>query len=111
MATATMPRTTAELVRNARRTENIFFSSMAVVILVTVLVGFARTYFLAGMVRAHLPSPIIHIHGVVFSLWVLLLITQASLVSAGRTDIHRKLGLAGFALACLMPVVGVLAAT
>jgi energy-converting hydrogenase Eha subunit A len=111
MATATMPRTTAELVRNARRTENIFFSGMAVLILVTVFVGFARTYFLAGMVRAHLPSPIIHIHGAVFSLWVLLLITQTSLVSAGRTDIHRKLGLAGFALACLMPVLGVLAAT
>jgi len=106
-----MPRTTAELVRNARRADNIFFSGMAVLILATVFVGFARTYFLAGMVRAHLPSPVIHIHGIVFSLWVLLLITQTSLVSAGRTDLHRKLGLAGFALACLIPVLGVLAAT
>jgi hypothetical protein len=111
MATATMPRTTAEFVRSGRRTDNVFFSGMAVLILVTVFVGFARTYFLAGMVRAHLPGPTIHIHGVVFSLWVLLLITQTSLVSAGRTDIHRKLGLAGFALACLMLVLGVLAAT
>ena len=111
MATATMPRTTTEVVRTGRRTDNIFFSGMAVLILVTVFVGFARTYFLAGMFRAHLPSPIIHIHGAVFSLWILLLITQTSLVSAGRTDIHRKLGLAGFGLACLMPVLGVLAAT
>lgn len=111
MATATMPRTPAELVRTGRRTDNVFFSGMAVLILATVFVGFARTYFLAGMVRAHLPSPIIHVHGIVFSLWVLLLITQTSLVSAGRTDLHRKLGLAGFGLACLMPVLGVLAAT
>jgi hypothetical protein len=106
-----MPRTPADFVRTGRRTDNIFFSGMAVLMLATVFVGFARTYFLAGMFRAHLPSPIIHVHGAVFSLWVLLLITQTSLVSAGRTDIHRKLGLAGFALACLMPVLGVLAAT
>jgi FtsH-binding integral membrane protein len=40
-----------------------------------------------------------------------LLITQTSLVSAGRVDIHRRLGIAGFLLACLMVVLGVLAAT
>jgi hypothetical protein len=38
-------------------------------------------------------------------------LTQTSLVSAGRVDIHRKLGVAGFVLACLLVVVGVLAAT
>jgi len=47
----------------------------------------------------------------VFSCWILLLITQTSLVSAGRVDIHRRLGIAGVVLACLMVVVGVLAAT
>ncbi|MGB7468313.1 MAG: hypothetical protein WBW58_03015, partial [Candidatus Acidiferrum sp.] len=36
---------------------------------------------------------------------------QASLVAAGRVDIHRRLGIAGFLLACLMILVGVLAAT
>lgn len=44
-----------------------------------------------------------------FSAWILLLITQASLVSVGRVDIHRSLGIAGFGLACLMVVVGTLA--
>jgi FtsH-binding integral membrane protein len=111
MATATLPRTTAESVRRGRRYDNIFFSVMAVLILATVFVGFARTYFLAGMFRAHLPNPIIHVHGALFSLWVLLLIVQTSLVSAGRTDVHRRLGVAGFGLACLMLMVGVLAAT
>ena len=111
MATATMPRTTAEVVLNTRRKDRIFFSGMAVLILATTFVGFARTYFLAGLVRAHLPSPIIHIHGAIFSLWIFLLITQTTLVAAHRTDIHRKLGLAGFGLAALMPVFGFLAAT
>jgi hypothetical protein len=40
-----------------------------------------------------------------------LLVTQTSLVSAGRTDIHRKLGMAGFLLASLMVILGVMAAT
>jgi FtsH-binding integral membrane protein len=79
--------------------------------LATVFVGFAPTYFFAGVFRAPLPSTIIHIHGAAFSCWILLLVTQTSLVSAQRVDIHRKLGLAGFGLACLMPVVGWWAAT
>ncbi len=84
---------------------------MALVILATVFVGFARTYYLAGVFRAPLPSLIIHLHGAAFSCWILLLVTQTSLVSAGRVDIHRRLGIAGFLLACLMVILGVLAAT
>jgi FtsH-binding integral membrane protein len=84
---------------------------MALVMLATVFVGFAHTYYLAGLYRAPLPSRIIHIHGAVFSCWILLLVAQTSLVSAGRVDIHRRLGLAGFFLGCLMVVLGVAAAT
>jgi FtsH-binding integral membrane protein len=53
----------------------------------------------------------IHLHGAAFSCWILLLVTQTSLVAAGRVDIHRRLGIAGFLLACLMVILGVLAAT
>jgi hypothetical protein len=84
---------------------------MAVLLLVTVFAGFARTYYLAGVFHAPLPSLIIHLHGAAFSCWVLLFLTQTSLVSAGRVDVHRRLGIAGFVLACLMVVLGVLAAT
>jgi FtsH-binding integral membrane protein len=94
-----------------RRFDHLFFSGMAVLMLATVLMGFARTYYLAGVFRAPLPSLIIHLHGAAFSCWILLLVTQTSLVSAGRVDIHRRLGIAGFLLACLMVVLGVLAAT
>jgi len=94
-----------------RRYDHVFFSAMALLVLVTVFVGFARTYYLAGVFHAALPSRIIHLHGAAFSCWVLLLVTQASLVSAGRVDIHRRLGIAGFLMACLMVLLGVLAAT
>jgi FtsH-binding integral membrane protein len=48
---------------------------------------------------------------VAFSCWIILLITQTSLVAAGRVEIHRRLGIAGFLLACAMVVLGVMAAT
>src|SRR5258706_163779 len=79
--------------------------------LVSVFIGFARSYFLAGVFRAPLPSPIIHIHGAAFTAWILLLVAQPSLVAAGRTDIHRRLGLAGCCLGCLMVILGVMAST
>jgi hypothetical protein len=94
-----------------RRYDHIFFSGMALLILGSVFLGFAHSYYLAGIFHAPLPSRIIHIHGAIFSTWILFLLVQTSLVSAGRVDIHRRLGIAGFLLACLMVVVGVLAAT
>ena len=114
MATAVVhPSKSAKLVTSVpdRRFDHVFFSGMALLLLATVFVGFARTYYLAGVFHAPLPSFIIHLHGAAFSCWILLLVTQTSLVSAGRVDIHRRLGIAGFLLACLMVVLGVLAAT
>jgi hypothetical protein len=93
-----------------RRYDHFFFSGMALLMLVTVFIGFARSYYLAGVFQAPLPNRLVHIHGAVFTCWILLLITQTLLVSAGRVDIHRKLGLVGFGLACLMPVLAITAA-
>lgn len=97
--------------RANRRFEHLFFSGMALVILAVVFRGFASSYYLAGVFRAPLPSILVHIHGAAFTCWILLLVTQTSLVSAGRVDIHRRLGVAGFLLACAMVVLGVLTAT
>lgn len=113
MATATVANSTTKSARrlHGRRFDHLFFTSMSVVMLLTAFAGFARTYFLAGVFRAPLPNLLIHIHGAAFTAWVLLLVAQTSLVSAGRTDIHRRLGVAGFLLGCFMVVLGVLAAT
>jgi len=94
-----------------RRFDHIFFPAMALLILATVFVGFARSYYLAGVFHAPLPSLIIHLHGAAFSCWILLLVMQTSLVATGHVGMHRQVGIAGFLLACLMVVLGVLAAT
>jgi hypothetical protein len=97
--------------RRKVRPDDLFFSGMAIVSLIVVFVGFARTYFLAGMFRAPLPNLLVHIHGAVFTTWLILLICQISLVAARRVDLHRRIGLLGFGLAALMLVLGVLAAS
>ena len=91
--------------------DNLFFSGMAAVALIVVLVGFARTYFLAGLFRAPLPNKLVHIHGAAFTLWIILFIAQISLVTARRVDVHRRLGLLGFMLAIVMIVLGTLTAS
>jgi hypothetical protein len=73
--------------------------------------GFCAHVLSRGGFHAPLPSLIIHLHGAAFSCWILLLVTQTWLVAAGRVDIHRRLGIAGFLLAALMVILGILAAT
>jgi FtsH-binding integral membrane protein len=94
-----------------RKYDHVFFSGMALLLLGSVFLGFARSYYLAGMFHAPLPSAIIHVHGALFSSWILFLVAQTTLVASGRTGVHRRIGIAGFLLACLMVVVGVWAAT
>jgi hypothetical protein len=102
---------TGAIRHGSSRFDKLFFPGAAVVILVTVFLGFARTYYLAGVFRAPLPNLLVHIHGAVFSLWILLLILQTSLIASNQVAIHRRVGLLGFGLACLMVILGLMAAT
>jgi len=83
---------------------------MALVLCVCVFIGFSPTYFHAGMLRAPLPSPIVHIHGAVFTLWMLLFVVQAALISARRVKWHRSFGTVAFCLPPIMIVLGVMTA-
>ena len=84
---------------------------MAGIALIVILVGFARSYFLAGLFRAPLPNLIVHIHAVAFTLWIILFLAQISLVTAGRVDLDRRLGLLGFVLATIMILLGTVTAS
>lgn len=91
--------------------DRMFFTAMIVVMWATVLFGFSKTYFMAGMVAAPLPNKLIHIHGAAFTLWMILLAVQTGLVAVRKIVWHRTLGLVGFGLAVVMVVVGLLAST
>lgn len=92
-----------------RTWDRIFFSTMSVLVLGIVYYGFAHTYFLAGIVRAPLPNVLLHIHGAVFTSWIILLLIQNALVVTNNVRTHRKLGMWGFGLAASMFVLGMFA--
>jgi hypothetical protein len=96
-----------------RNAERIFYSGMAIAMVATIFIGFAPSYYLIGLVEPYAPvlpmTPLSHLHGLLFTGWTLLFLAQTSLVAGGRTDLHRKLGLAGFALLPAMIVVALLA--
>lgn len=91
---------------NSRRRERLFYTGMAAAFVLTVFAGFARTYYLRPYFGAASLSPLLHLHGVVFTSWLVLLLTQTALVAANRTGTHRRLGVAGGVLAVLMVLVG-----
>lgn len=93
-----------------RRAERVFFGGMSLLICAVVFIGFFATYFGAGVLRAPLPSPVLHIHGALFTLWIIVYLVQTALISAGRVLWHRTLGIFAFCLTPLMFVLGVVAA-
>ena len=94
----------------SRTRDHRFFTAMAVAAALTVFVGFAPTYYLRGMSAARPLSGLVHLHGMLSTTWMLLFLVQTGLVSARRTDIHRRLGVAGGLLAVLLLVVGYMTA-
>jgi len=100
----------------SQRAERALFLGMTLLATAIVLWGFAPSFFLRGMVPLGLhsyldppPQPIrwLYIgHGLVFTTWVALTLTQVSLVASGRTDLHRRLGRIAFGLAPVLVIVG-----
>jgi len=95
----------------ARVNDRRLYILAAILFPLIVLAGFARTYYLKPFFNTpDLPGRIVHLHGIVMSAWVLLFITQVSLVAKRRTRVHQRLGYLGGVLAALVVIVGVLTA-
>ena len=86
------------------------FVFMAVWFIAIVLTGFIPDSMMkvemvkAGQ-RAPVP-PVLHVHAVVMGSYMLFLLTQTWLVATGRSELHRRIGPYGAALAALLVVVG-----
>jgi len=99
--------------------DRLFFSGMAAAIAATIFAGFAPTYYLYpwlhGVTSRGVPggaslTPLVHVHALVGSLWIILFITQVGLIARRRHDLHRKLGAASLFLAAALIVIGYLTA-
>jgi hypothetical protein len=90
----------------AARQGRLFHTGMAVALLLTAVVGFGPTYFFKPIHASPPLPPLLHVHGMVFTAWLLLLIVQSGFIRAERVDLHKRLGMVGALLAALVIGLG-----
>jgi hypothetical protein len=102
-------KTSNKKIRN-RRIWHVYYITSVIYMTVMVIIGFWPSYF--GQLFGDFPARnwIIHLHAAIFTGWLLLLMVQVSLVAAGNTKFHRKLGIAGGAYGVLILALGIGAA-
>lgn len=85
--------------------EHVFFSTMAIVLVVVIVTGFSNTY-LPKVVGSNPVPGIIHFHAAVFALWLAFFVFQVTLILRGKVALHRKLGNWGVAFSLVMLLTG-----
>jgi hypothetical protein len=79
-----------------------FYSGMATLLTCVIFAGFVPTFFARGAFYDLPPLPTLALlHGVAGTLWLVLFVAQAWLVTADRRGWHRRLGPLGAVLAAL----------
>jgi hypothetical protein len=92
-----------------RHAERRFFVLVAAMFPLVVLAGFGRTYYLKSFFASRpVPSMLVHLHGLLMTLWIALFVVQVALISSRRVKTHQRLGIFGGVLAAIMIPVGVL---
>ena len=79
-------------------------------IVMVVLVGFSRSFFLLPLMPSSppwaAPERLFYFHGFVFSAWFVLLAAQTWLIRGRSLKLHRRLGYAGAGLAAVIVLLG-----
>lgn len=83
-----------------------FFLIMAIAIALTVVIGFSVSFARPQTAFASAPWHV-HLHAVVFSLWIALYLLQNALVVRGSFGLHRALGVFGAGWVLVMVGVGI----
>ena len=105
------PRRTAgdDTARAPTKPRGRFYLGSAAVLLLVVLVGFSKTFYLRGAFGAPELKWSVFVHGLILTSWFLMFFLQAALVAGRRTALHRSFGWAGAAVGLAVIVSGGLA--
>lgn len=92
----------------ARAFRPTFFFWLALAMCFFVFAGFGIHSAIPAL-RGDFPPapPIVHLHGLIFISWMLLLLAQTGLVSVGNVKLHRSLGMWGVAHATAIMIIGI----
>ena len=119
MATIAVSQTVPQApLRRMGSLDRVFYGTVAVSMALMAIVGFAPTFYLrlfsggpmATFGVGHPFTPLIYIHGALFTAWVALFIVQTALISARRLALHRRIGVGGALLAAAMIAVATMTA-
>lgn len=89
------------------KARNRFFLIASALMTLIVFLGFLPSFYFRAQFR-DTPLPVhLIVHGVIMTVWQLLFLAQTILVAAGRTDLHRRLGMAGAGLAIAVIASGI----
>ena len=106
--------TMAEPASVRMRRDRIFYTAMGIAVALVTIFGFARSYYLARWFEIPPGTPpmttLLHLHGAIFTAWIVLMVVQPSLIAARKPGLHRRLGYFGAVIAVAMVVTGNLAA-
>lgn len=94
----------------SRGTDRRLYTWAAMSAIAIVFSGFARTYFLKTGFGTPALSTLVHIHGLVMTLWFAFFLMQVRLVAMQRTHLHRRAGVVGGLLAAAVLIVGIVTA-
>jgi hypothetical protein len=81
-----------------------FFTGISLLMVFAVFLGFSRSYYLKGLYGTPALPTLFHVHGLLFTAWMVFLVVQTGLIASRRTDLHRRIGVAGGVLAAAMTV-------
>jgi hypothetical protein len=100
--------------RVRRQGKRRFYVGMSVAAAVTVLVGFAPTFYLRGYLPMRPDQPplsaLLIVHGIIGTAWIALFLGQSLLVASHRIQLHKRLGIVGGLLASALVIVGMMTA-
>ena len=87
-----------------------FYVTMAAIFVAIAFAGFFGTYWLQVARGTFTGSPLLHLHGLLFSAWTLFFLSQATLMANRKVRQHRSWGLLGISLATAMLFTGMMVA-
>lgn len=96
------------------RRDRLFYTAMGVLVALVTVIGFSRSYYFSRWFAVPDGTPpmtlLLHLHGAIFTTWMVLMVVQPSLIAARKPRLHRRLGYFGAAIAAAMVATGNIAA-
>jgi len=92
------------------RIERTFYFLSACLLFIIVAIGFQQ-FYLHGRANNGGPVtqqilPLVFLHGIAMSAWIVLLLVQSGLIVSGNRKLHMSLGIGGAVLAAFLVIIG-----